>query len=112
MAIRRRVDDGFKSNVTASSRAILDNDWLAESIGKRLCHQAGDGVVCPSGSDPDDQTNRLCRIIERKRRLRDNAGDGSRRGEAQENARDNAGYDSHEFLHQVPPAPTKRQHQL
>jgi hypothetical protein len=67
MAIRRRIDDGFKADVSAGAGAILDNDWLAKSLGKRLCHQPGDGVVCASGSDADDQTNRLGRIIERKR---------------------------------------------
>ena len=86
VAIRRRIDDGFKADVAAGSRPVLDNDRLAEPLGKRLCQQPGDGVVCPSGSDADDQTNRFCRIIERKRRLRDGASDGSRRSEAQDNA--------------------------
>ncbi len=67
MAIRRRIHHGFKANVSAGAGAILDHG-LAKPLRKRLCHLPRDRVVCASGSDPDDQTNRLGRIIERERR--------------------------------------------
>jgi hypothetical protein len=37
VAIRRRIDDGFKADVAAGFRPVLDNDRLAEPLGKRLC---------------------------------------------------------------------------
>ena len=91
IAVRRRIDDGFKADVAAGSRPVLDHNRLAEPLGQRLRQQAGDGVVRPAGGDADDETNGLGWIIERQRRWRDGANEGSRRGEAQ----DNAGYDSH-----------------
>ena len=49
IAVGRRTHDRLGGDIAASTRAVLDDEWLAEPLRQPLTHQARDDV---SGDRP------------------------------------------------------------
>src|SRR5262245_48284892 len=62
VAVCGRFHNGFGSEIGASARTVLDNEWPAELIRKPLADQACDDVVAATGSRGDNDAHRLGRI--------------------------------------------------
>ena len=67
MAVGRSVDDRFGGEITGRSRTVLDNEGLAETLGKPLSDQACGDVRCAAGRIADDHAHRPLRIGLRER---------------------------------------------
>jgi len=102
VAVRRRPHRRLGGDVAAGARPVLDDELLAEPLGKPLPHQACDDVEPAAGGRADDPTDRPRRIGLRPREMRHRRQRGSGRGQMQEST---PGH-----VHRSPPVSTKLQH--
>jgi hypothetical protein len=56
--VRRRIHDHFRTNIAASSRPVLGDELLAETLRQQLTHQTGGNVGRSAGSEWDDDAHR------------------------------------------------------
>src|SRR6516165_2457445 len=69
ISVRWRAHYCFGSDVAASTRSVLDNELLAESIREPLTDQAREDVDWAASGKPNHQSNRPDRINLRPREL-------------------------------------------
>src|SRR5215510_4483051 len=58
VAIGRRAHDRLGGDIAASTRPVLDDEWLAKAFRQPLAHQTCDDVESTSCGGTDDQTHR------------------------------------------------------
>ena len=66
VAVRRHARDLAGRNVAARAADVLDEELMAEIVGKLLRHDAGDGIGRSAGGKPDHDAHRLARIALRR----------------------------------------------
>jgi hypothetical protein len=64
MPIGLRANHSLCGDIACGPRAILDHEWLAESLGQPLADQARDDVSRAAGGKTDDNPYRSRRIRE------------------------------------------------
>src|SRR4029079_9149063 len=62
VAIRRRTDDGFGTDIGTSPGPVFDDEWLAEMVGEPLPDQSRDQIGIAAGRERNDDVYRLARI--------------------------------------------------
>ena len=77
VAVRRHAGDLAGRGVAAGAADVLDEELLAEIVGKLLRHDAGDGIGRSAGGKADHDAHRPARIA--LRRCRHDAGQQPRR---------------------------------
>ena len=58
VSVGRRVHDGLGRDIAATTRTVLDDEWLAESHREPLPHQARHDVEVAGGSESDNDAHR------------------------------------------------------
>jgi hypothetical protein len=66
ISVGGRVDDGLGADVAAGARPVLDDEGLAQPVGKPLTDQARGDVDPAAGGKPGDDAHRPRRIILRR----------------------------------------------
>src|SRR5262249_17898649 len=66
MAVGRRPHDRFSANIAATSRPVINDELLTESLRQPLTHQARNDVGRTACCDGDDQTHGPPRIALRR----------------------------------------------
>jgi len=83
IAVRRCIHDRLGADVAAATRAIVDNDGLAEPFRQPLSYQTRDNIWRAAGASGDDPAQQACRIGLRPRDMRKGWERGSARGQMQ-----------------------------
>src|SRR5438045_3597853 len=84
MAVRWCLNDRFGADISASTRAVVDDEWLAEPLGKPLTDQARGDVDPAAGRKTSNDAHRPRRIGLRAHETRHSRQCGSARSQTKE----------------------------
>jgi hypothetical protein len=62
VAVRCCLYDRLGPDIAAGARSVVDDEWLAEPLGKPLARQTREDVIRATGCKADDNANRANRI--------------------------------------------------